>query len=101
MNYQYILSPYKRYNKDYLSNKIDRPVPYQEKFDRLCNEIKEHKGLVPYSYIVDNIKLGFFQEDLLGALSGKNKYYKDNLESWIQELKKNDLWKYFEKKYSE
>ncbi len=77
-------------NKKAIDNKKKPQYTPNEKFEMWCDLVKKLGTLLPYSYITeDGIKLGNFQDTVLGALSGRDKRYSKHVADWREKI--NDL----------
>jgi len=62
------------------------------KFNMLYKEILKNGGWVPSSFVKDGVKLGVFQTNLKGSLSGRNQQFKKDIDDFRNKLEELPFW---------
>src|SRR3989304_4619913 len=78
--------------------KQSRRFKPDEKFNALRKYTSNNNHLCSANYEENGMKLGVFQDNFLGALSGNNQYFRNILSIWKEEFKKDGTWWMFEER---
>ena len=81
-------------------NQVKKKWTLDEKFARYKEVMDGRVELLPQSFVdkETGLKLGSFQNDLIGSFSGRNKQYKNKKDDWLKEIKTWPCWTEFEKR---